>query len=367
MIKFSPYPFFIQAALVVIVLMLITLVITYIYIVSIRLKSNSTERFRGKYEPAFRELLINEIIANDEQDINSFELTVNKFRKFDLTKRKVRAILVQNILHFRLQFSGKTNEALRQLYIELNLHRDALNTLNYTDDNAVIMAIKELTFMDIYKEEIGSEKFLQHQNQYVREISRRYVIVMRDSGVTDVFDSITESISGIEKLELFQVITELKMARIPDFSSWIKEDQPYSLVSLCLKLVVYFQQYDCISTIIKLLETENNALKRDAINSLGKLLQEESESSIVSVYDVHNEGVKIEIIKAIGRIGSGKQLNFLKSIFDHESSIELKKHAAKSIVNHGPSGEFLFNNIFEKASLDSRLILNHSSNKNIKY
>src|SRR5690606_3083423 len=114
---------------------------------------------------------------------------------------------------------------------------------------------------------------------------RRYIITMEEQGVVRVFDSITAPISGIEQLELFQVISELDILKIPDFGNWISNDHPHSLVSLCLKLIVYFQQYHAVPVVLQLLETEDNVLKNKAINALGKLLQKESEPSLIIMYD----------------------------------------------------------------------------------
>lgn len=365
--NFTSYPLFIQGALLVILITIVAVIITYFYIIIIRLKGNFDNKLRKKYEPKFHDLLIYEIVTNDSSSVKPSDLTVNKFKELDLRRKSVRLILIQSIRHFRAQFSGQTNVALRELYIKLNLQADALANLHSTRPHSIIMAIKELMEMNIFEPEIGTDSFLKHKNRYIREITRKYIIVMDEEGVSKVFTSIVEPLSGIEQLELFHVITEKGTSKICDFSNWVNNDFPSSLVSLCLKLIVHFQQYNSTPIILQLLATEDRTLKREAINALGKLLQVQSESDLVAMYDDEPEEEKIEIIKALGRIGSGNKLSFLKYVFDNEPAIQLKKHAAKSIVNHNSVGLFLFNNMYIKASPLNRTILAHASNNNIKY
>lgn len=365
--RFTSYPYFIQGVLIVILIVIAAVIATYLYIIAIRFKGYLDKRRRRRYESRFQDLLIYEVVANEGSSIMPSDATVYKFRDLDLDRRAVRRILIENIRHFRLQFSGKTAAALRELYIALNLQADALANLRSSNSNSVIMAIKELMEMNIFEARIGSDLFLKNENRYIREISRKYLIVMEDGGIAKVFDSITEPISGIEQLELFQVITEMEIMQTPNFGNWLNENTPSSLVSLCLKLIVYFQQYRNTSDIMQLLGTEDEKLKMEVINALGKLLQVESESSLIGIYDDQNTEGRIEIIKALGRIGSGNRLSFLKYVFDNEKDIELKKYAAKSIVNHNAMGSFLFNNMYIKASPQNRTILAHASNQTIKY
>lgn len=365
--QISSYPFFIQGALFVILIILIGLVTTYLYIVFVRLKSNRDHTLRNNYEPKFRALFIEEIIINEDKTPEYFEEIVEKFRKVNLKRRAVRRILIQDIIHFRDQFSGQVHERLRQLYLDLDLHADAKAGLRSTKAKVIIMALKELMEMRVYSSYFDSENLLNHENPYVREVSRRYIISLEKEGVARVFNTLTEPLSGMEQLELFQGITSISNLEIPDFSQWIRREQEYSLVSLCLKLTAHFQQYTSVPVIEQLLTTDNSVLRKEAVNALGKLMQVQSEDSLVSIYDDQEEEVKVEIVKAIGKIGSGTRLNFLKYIFDNESGIELKKHAAKSIMNHDVQGLFLFSNLYEKASIENRTILNHAANSHIQY
>lgn len=365
--KFAFYPFFIQVAIGVIFLLLIALVITYIYIVAVRMKNNIISRLSSKYQSKFREILITDIVTNENPSVEEFEETLNKFKALHRGRKIIKNILIEDIKHFRSQFSGATNELLRKLYIGLNLHASARAGIQSRNIDTVIFSIKELMVMNIQEPQLNDDRFLNHKDQYIRQITRRYLISMEDDGIERVFDSLSQPITGLDQLELFQAITSVGIREIPEFSVWIHTDNQHTLVSLCLKLAVYFQQFNSIGYIEKLLMVDNRQLKNEAINALGKLLQTESELTLVNLYDEENEETKIEIIKALGRIASGERLNFLKYIFDNETAITLKKHAAKSIVNHDIKSALFLTNMYKKASQENQVILNHALNTNIKY
>ncbi len=365
--NFTTYPLFLQGALVMIFLLLIALFITYIYIVFIRWRGSVHTRLLSKYENKFRELLILDIIANENLRASDYEESLNQFKNLHLDRKKVRRILIKNIRHFRKLFLGRTNELLRKLYIDLDLHRDAINGLQSRNSDIIIISIKELIVMGIQDHRLTTDTFLSHKNRYIRQITRHYIIAMEDDGIAKVFDNLTQPMSGIEQLELFETITSLAIPNHPDFSQWIRIENPHTLVSLCLKLVVHFQQFASIAVINRLLETESQQLKNEAINALGKLLQTESESILVSLYDEEKDDAKLEIIKALGRIASGKRINFLKYILDNEPSILLRKYAAKSIVSHDVIGSSFMMNMHERASPENQVVLSHALNSNIRY
>ncbi|MHA6728379.1 HEAT repeat domain-containing protein [Chryseobacterium sp. A301] len=367
MSPYDSFPLFIQVTLAVIVLLFLALAVAYISILGVRAKSSRDNKRRTKYQAKFREVLIDEIFTKENLKVNNLGVVADKLQAIHGDRQSRKRILIEDIKHFRTQFAGITNEALQKLYLELNLQSQALKGLSSFSKHKVILSIKELMQMGIVEPGFQSDKFLNNKNHYIRQITRLYVIELEEGGIEKVFNNLNKPISGIESLELFESITSLGTATMPDFSRWMGLDRPLGLVSLCLKLSVYFQQFASAPSIEKLLSSENEVLRNEAINAIGKLLQTGSELSLVNRYDLENEVGKTEIIKALGRISSGSQLNFLKYIFDNEPNVLLKKHAAKSVVNHSAIGRVFLTNMYKKASLENLHVLNHVLNNNIKY
>lgn len=363
---FSEYSLFIKVVLIFSLFFLLGLIFTYLSIAFVRWKAAKEQRFRAHYQTRFHTLFIEEVLLIEQDTPSSLANSVKKFSEFNLNNKRVRRALAEEIIQFRSQFLGTTADRFRELYLALNLQRDLEKSVKSRSIKKIVLAVKELIELEIRAPWFEVESFLRHKNQYVREICRRYVITTVEDGISKVFNSLNESLTGVEELEIFQSITTLKGLDIPEFSQWLKEENDFSLVSLCLKLVVYFQQYSAVPAIESLLFTENLTLRKEAVNALGKLMQPASEESLARIYDEQNEPVKIEIIKALGRICSGERLNLLQSIFLKERGIELRKRAVRAIMNHGEQGELLVSNLYMKAASDDRVIINHMANNLIK-
>lgn len=364
---FSLFSVLIKCILLVIAIVVIGTIVTYVCLVVIRLKSDRDNRLWQKYEPQFRILFINDIIGDENITRPRFLEAIQKFKEFELKSSSIRRMLKREILQFTTQFTGQMRQHLREVYEVLDLQSDAKANLKSSNAKKVIMAVKELLDMGVYDARVNSAAFLTHRNQYVREISRRYVISLEQGGISRVFDTLIEPMSRMEQVELFEAITSQDISSVPDFSRWISTGFDNSLVLICLKLSAHFQQYSSVSNIEELLTSDNDDLKKEAVNALGKLRQPSSEKSLVSIYDDQKDNVKAEILKAIGLIRSGTCLNFLKYVYDKEPSVELRKCAARSINKHDVKGSFLFANIYYNASEEDKVILNHAANTDILY
>jgi hypothetical protein len=69
----------------------------------------------------------------------------------------------------------------------------------------------------------------------------------------------------------------------------------------------------------------------------------------------------------LGRISSGKHVDFLRQEFLHSTDFELRKHAAKSIINNEWAAKNLINELVDTATAENKRILKHCMNPLIKF
>jgi|GEM_PF-5465650 len=367
MTQFFQFPLFIQIALVVIILCLIGLMFTSIGMASTRWLGYKNAQLTEKYEPIFLKLFTQLVFDFHPERTAENAQTIALAEKEYLQSKKVRRLLVGYILHYKTLFSGSVGRRLVSLYKDFDLQRDALSGLKSNRKETLVLALKELLDMQVPVDPLLFTVLKKHKQIQVREMARRCILTLSEQNPFQVFDELNEPLSQWEQLELFKVISEMNYNKIPKFAHWIHDKSDPSLISLCLKLTVYFQQYDSVPILIKMLKTTDVTLRAEVINALGKLHQPECEAAMVKLYDNEVEAVKIEIIKALGRTGSGDYLNLLKSIFDHEPSVLLRKHAAKSIIKHDALGKRVYDVLYKQGQAADRIILDHVANTNIKY
>ena len=362
---FMSFPLFIQAALIIITLSLLGWVVTLINLLYNRWKGNREDQERRDTEPLFQELFLHHIFLPKTEELQPNVL--QEFKMKYLGRKRVRRRLVADMLHYQQLFSGTIGSRMEQLYVSLELHKDSLKYLKSRKPKKLLLALNEFLNMHLLLTDIDLEGLQKHKHPLVREIARRYILKMTPNDPFQIFTNLDEPLSKREQIELFKVITEMEYRKLPNFAMWIQADRQPSLISLCLKLAVYFQQYDSIPVITRLLELEDAQIRKEAINALGKLHQDKAERTLVALYDHEEEDVKIEILKALGRINSGHYLNLLKQACEQEESIALRKHAAHSIYNHRERGQEVWDTLRSKEDPEIQTVLNHAANKLIRY
>lgn len=369
-ISFSELPLFIRTVLAVSVIALVITIVIYSVIMLWRWRGYRADLIRKQKVPEIRDLIIEHIILNPELDDNSpesIELPLAKFSKLGLHKTGVQRLLAEEIIHYKQNFSGKVCLLLKKLYTDLSLHHHAKKKLRRQDVQSVVTALNELRHMGIKVDQKRIVPLLNHKNRYVREGARCYYIKVATDEPFRFLESVSEPILPWEQVELFRIISQRNDISIPDFSAWIKPECHLTVVSFCLKLAVHFQQFEARTAIIAMLATDNVKQRAEAINALGKLMTVEAEPHLLDIYESQPFECQLEILKALGRIGSGNCLDFLYREFEQAEYIELKKHAAESIVNHHVLAEKLLSKIWAKTTGLERVILQHILNPMIKY
>lgn len=362
---FMGFPLFIQGAVIIIGISLLGWLINVVNLLFTRWKGNREDKERRKMEPVFQELFLHHVFLPEIEEQQGESL--QQFKARYLGNKKVRKRLIADILHYQQLFSGAIGDRLKALYQTLELYQDANKSLKSRKPDKLLLALSEFLDMQIWIEDIDLAKMQKHKHPLVREIARRYILKMVPEDPFQIFSNLEEPLSKREQIELFKIITEMEHRKIPNFALWIQQGREPSLISLCLKLAVYFQQYDSIPVISAMLDNEDISLRKEAVNALGKLHQGRAEKSLAGLYDQEGEAVKKEILKALGRISSGNYLNLLKHAFEQESSVRLRKHAARSIYNHRERGRDVWETLRNKEDETSQQILNHASNKLIRY
>ncbi|MBC9796044.1 HEAT repeat domain-containing protein [Sinomicrobium weinanense] len=362
------WPVFIKLAAAVSVIAVIGGGLVYLFILLWRRKGYINDRKKARLLPEMRELIVKHVIlAKGDVPLEAVTFPLDDFRKLGIRKADVRRFFVEELMEYRRNFSGRPRQLLTRLYTDLGLHHITEKNLTCKRTQGIISALNELISMGVPVNEDKVLPLLDHENRYVREGARCYFVKLSEDRPFFFLEKISTPLLYWEQIEMFRIITQRKDVEIPDFSRWISSEYHPSVISFCLKLAVYYQQFETGPAMMKLLDTENEKLRARLINALGKLMVEKAESRLVAMYCDQPWSCKQEILKALGRIGSGNSLVFLRDKFETEQEIPLVKHAAKSIVNHRALSENLLREMQAGAVGLKHTVLQHAANPLIKY
>ncbi|UYQ94825.1 HEAT repeat domain-containing protein [Chitinophaga horti] len=365
-------PLIIQIALVFIVIAVTATLLAYFSILWARFKGNQRDKRLAKLQPMIDQLLIEHILMNEalndpELSPNQVQLPIEVFELPVFQKKWARQALIDRLINFRKNVRGAMGDLIHNLYVQLELDKDTLNKMKSGKWEKKVQALYEFTSMNMSIADVTILPLTNSRNRELRAAARHAYIKLSKNEPFKFFDVATEPLLEWDQVELFKIISTTEHIAIPNFAQWITYSTNKSVVSFCLKLVVHYNQISAVPAVVKLLGTKDHYLRADAINCLGKLKVETVEEKLVYMYDTQPLLCQLEILKAIGRISSGKYIDFLRQEFLHATDFEVRKHAAKSIINNQWAAKGLVQELVDTSTPENKLILKHSMNPLIKY
>lgn len=368
---FDSYPLVIQLALLLTVFAIAFTLCAYLVILYRRYRGNRTEKKLARLNPVLDNYITEHIILNEQLAAGvppeQITLPLDIFSNRMFRKKWVRFAVIDRIIHYRKNFGGDIGQLLKQLYINLELDKLSFKQLKSVKWDKKVKALIELTAMDMSIADVNILPLTNSKNRELRAEARHAYIKLSKNEPFKFFDIVTEPLLMWDQLELFKIITTTKDISIPNFARWVTYSSNKSVVAFCLKLIVHYNQQQAIPAIEKLLDNKDHYLRAEAINALGKLKAESAEDKLVAIYSNQPLNCQLEILKALGRMNTGRHLAFLRHEFLRSADFDVRKNAAKSIINHKKESEPLLKELLDTATAENALILKHCMNPLIKY
>ncbi|HXI00911.1 MAG TPA: HEAT repeat domain-containing protein [Sphingobacteriaceae bacterium] len=347
----------VKASLFIILFCIIAFTELYIYIGTRRIKQWFEGKRNKKYKEIITNMLANIVVYDD--DAESDEIIAHftpEFKKLPLKNSAVREILIKELLHYHLNFTGKTADVLKGLYLQLKLNKYSKRKLNGRWETQ-IEGIREITQMWLKEEAETILKFTDDENSQVRMEAQASFVKLSMDNPFRFLDRARERILDWHQLILFEVITKTKNVEIPSFSPWLSSKND-TVIMLCLKLINHYQQLDAMPELIRLLQHANLHIRAKTINILGCIEAEMTEENLFEMYFDQPLEIKLEIIKAMGKIGSGNYLEFLTGR-TYSENFKIRMEAMYSIKLHGITGIELLENIYKDTNMQNQVIIKH--------
>ncbi|MGJ1435501.1 HEAT repeat domain-containing protein [Sphingobacterium siyangense] len=318
-------------------------------------------QYYAKIYPILRDFIYEHILIDNM--VSHFP--VDKLT-FDLNKAMVQKV-VRHILHeYIFTIGGEKGKSMRNLFNELGFDKEAQYEIRHAG-NHVIGTVKSLADLALMQVEIQEGVLIQLMGSprtEIRVAAFKYLLLVRGEEAFEQVFSHIQGITDLDALDIYQAIVSTDYVGTYLFSQWLDPAKPFSINSLIMDLMIYYQQLDEERLWQLIVSADDPKTVRKAINSLGKLLARNSESRLVDFYTVDQSlNVKIEIVKALGRLGQGKSIDLLVHIFKDENAVlALRKHAYRSLLAQKPYSTSILRNIeTEGNTTDYKLIryVNH--------
>jgi len=346
-------------------LALLGIVIAMVDIAGQRFSRKRLEKKTALLSVRINELLTSAIMMEESAMLKKSssvksDFDIGSFYKTGIPDKDVNKILVAEMIRYRNYFSGQIAERIRKLYLDLSLHKEALNRLHKKNWEIKVSALSELFKMDIEVDHTYLLQLVHDKNRYIREFARLSLIKFTKDDPLQFLRELYEPILQWEEFEIFLLFQQKKDFTLSSLEGLIALDKEPSIVSLCLKLAVHFKQETAVSLILNLIKTPNLKLRAESIASIGKLEAKGTEKELVAIYPEQPHEIKLEILTALGRIQSRQCLVFLEKEFITSSDFEIKKHASDAIIKLYPLSKSTIEKLIHDGGTLNQKILNHS-------
>lgn len=369
--EFRYAPLIIQIAIIFVFVAIGMTLFAYASILRRRFRGYRKDKKIAQLNEQIDDLLIENVLSQDPEAVETpgqtAEVAAAAFQLKPFGTRWGRQVLIDRLINYRNNVRGTMGDEIRTLYLLLELDKDSFKKLKSRKWNRKVRALNELSSMEIGVADVIILPLTNSRNRELRAAARQAYIKLSKNEPFKFFDLATEPLLQWDQVELFRIITTTPHIAIPNFAQWITYSTNKSVVSFCLKLVIHYHQLKAIPAVLKLLDTKDHLLRAEAINCLGKMKIADAEEKLVYIYNNQPLDCQIEILKALGRIGSGRHTEFLRQEFMLSTDFELRKNAAKSIINTQSADSSIVDELMATASPENKLILKHCMNPLIKF
>jgi len=359
------FPSNIRISLLVILFCTIAVIELYTFITFRRIYQNNQEKKARCWQEHIDNMLANLIIFNDSDDADEIaEHFYPRLKKLPLNNTIVSNILVNQILTYHKNFTGRTRKVLSILYRMLNLDKKPKKNITNKNWEVKIEAIREAAEMGL-KEMTGQIiKYTDDENALLRMEAQTAYIKFSKKDPFRFLDRAQEQILDWHQVVLFEIITKNKNLVIPSFSKWLRSPND-TVIMLCLKLIEHFMQFDAAEEVQLLLKHHNPQIVKKSVEIIGKLELESAEKHMFEIYFDHSEEIKLEILNSLGKISSGNYDDFLASRI-YSSNPKIKLAALYAIRKNPKDGKLKLQDIYNQATVENKAVIKHVLDSRIK-
>ncbi|HAF34004.1 MULTISPECIES: HEAT repeat domain-containing protein [Sphingobacterium] len=322
--------------------------------------------YHAKIYPVLRDFIYEHILIDNRNS----HYPVDKLA-LDLHKPIIQKVVRQILHEYIFTIGGEKGKNMRSLFNELGFDREAQYEIRH-ESHHVAATVRSLADLALMKVEIQDAVLMQLMSSpriEVRVAAFKYLLQVRGEISFDQVFSGIAGITDLDALDIYQTIVSTDYVGSYVFSQWLDGAQSFSINSLMMDLMVYYQQLDEEKLWQLIVSAQDAKTLHKAINSLGKLLARDSESRLVDFYTVEQPlNVKIEIVKALGRLGQGKSIDLLENIFNDKSTVlALRKHAYCSLLAQKPYSTSSLSKIETAENLDDYKLIRYVSHPMVHY
>ena len=274
-----------------------------------------------------------------------------------------RQVLIDQMLDVSVNLKGDIGEKLCELYRQLNLHHDSIRNVHSRKWHIKVKGFRELAFMNIRDANDEIYKALNSKNEILSMEAQIALVRLNEDNPFKFLNHLTRPFSLWEQITLHELLIHHNLP-VPDFKEWLDSPNP-TVVMFALRMIREYKQNYAEREVVKVLSHPETKVRNLAIEVIGDLNMRSGLAYMKKMYQLEKYDNCLEILRSMSKMPEPSMLEFLKSILDIETDVQLQIEATRAIENIGEEGISALVKLMKSEYKNYNIIIRHVLDRRI--
>ncbi|MBX2906868.1 MAG: HEAT repeat domain-containing protein [Taibaiella sp.] len=279
---------------------------------------------------------LNEWISEALLEETTVNITMQPWLMQYFAKEVHRRYVTDSLINAKKNLKGAASNSIVDLYLKLGLKKDSLNRMRSLVWHKKARGIYELYMMG--QQDMAAE-IERHTNSWfegVRAEAQTATVGFKGFAGLEFLSILTQPLNEWQQLKLLEQLHKLNVEEMPGLPGWLASPN-LQVQIFALKIADIYNQFHVHDQVAELLCADNEALRTQAIKTLGRIGNEETAGIMRDQYRQETQGNKKLILRQLGMVGSDLDRNFLMERMNEEDD-GLKLEAMRAMAQCDAEG-----------------------------
>ncbi len=372
-VRFSDYPFVVQAAYIILLvssLLVVVILISTVYIVG---RNHVRKKYKNhiidKCGTDLLKAFLNPEIVTNEQIERIVGRVEPKHKKVKYWRCRIWVEYLVSLLEepesdeYHATENGKEarDKVFRMVSDALSLDAYVEYVIRFKSPGRIVTLLDAAKILGIEIPEALLSQLVNKKHDTLR-LNSRLEYMHSASHNTYCYLEEGNEISyttevGMQLHELFKENSRRKRP-MPSFAAMIRKQSDVRMKAFLTIEKSFWGEFDS-KLLLAMLKHQSNECRYGGIVASGIFKRPEMEDVLVDMYEYQTEDLKCEILKSIFNINSGKQAGFFLSAYEHADSDTSRESALRCLWNYNEESRVLFNRLEAQIPEEGRKLFDH--------
>jgi hypothetical protein len=268
------------------------------------------------------------VFSGDEQA--ELASKINDFKKeIPFKKKWCKKIVLNGIIFLKCNLKGDITNTSHFIYEQFDLFNYTRSLLKSKKNYLICLGMYHLEALEYHKGKNYVTPFLNHKNRILNSSAYLTLIALEAENLNLLFDY-PKTILLAGEINVMNMVHQKKPPIPIKLKDWIQSENP-SVVRLGIKLMTYYNYTNETKTIVKLLKSDDEAVRHAVIVAVRQLFIIDTEKTLMDQFDKDSKKNKIEILNTLAAVGTEESEEFMASLLTTSIDSDIKLKAVYSL------------------------------------